>query len=117
VLKPCNRPGEIGSGKRLQIIGGFPNSDGVNGKLELFGDGNKDATSRSTIKLRHYQACNARTVTENFDLLQGVLTRRRVEHEYHVMWGRGVELFQYTRDFFQLFHQRLFILQPTRGIQ
>jgi hypothetical protein len=81
VLEPCDRSGEIGSGKRLQIIGGFPNSDGVNGKLELFGDGNEDASSRSTIKLRHYQARNAGAVTENFNLLQGVLACRRVKHE------------------------------------
>ena len=53
------------------------------GKREFVGDRDEDAAARGAVELGHHKAGDAGGAAENLDLVQRVLTDRRVEHEQH----------------------------------
>ena len=70
-----------------------------------FGDSDQNAAARGAVQFCHYETCNACHALENLNLLQGVLTNRRIKHKQHGMWRFRVSLLDHSDNFFELCHE------------
>ena len=89
----------------------------MNGQLKLLRDCDQYTAASCTIELCHYQARDTCPVPKHFHLVQGILSRCRIEHQNNVVWRSCIKLFQDSADLFELFHQHLLVLQTSCCVQ
>src|SRR5689334_22906826 len=110
------RPGEILSVERPQIVERLPYADQLDRQAELVRDRDRDAALRAAVELRQRNAGHADRLAEETRLLQAVLPGRRVDDEQRLMRGALQLPLDHAADLRELLHEVQLRVQAARGV-
>src|SRR4030095_18502 len=107
---------EIRRLERLKIFDLLTDADIFHRDAELFLDADDDTAFSRAVELGQNDAGNIGRFFEDASLLQAVLPCYRVQHQQRFVWRVRLLAGDYPANFFQLFDQMQFSVQPAGGI-
>src|SRR5206468_4406828 len=102
--------------ERAQILERLADADQLHWQAELVRDRDRDAALGAPVELREGDARHADGVLEEARLLDGVLTRGRVDHEQRLVRCSFGARRDHAANLGELFHEIRLRVQPAGGV-